>query len=265
MTVINSDIRKTIVRMTGLANAAHVATSLSEVEILNAIYKSVDVQRIIDQSIERDRVILSKGHGAAGLYAVMFHHGLLSKEDIDSFFCDGSVMAGHASHFIENVEHSTGALGHGLSVGLGMALGARSREIKNRVFVVVGDGELHEGSNWEAIMYAGHQSIGNLCVLVDKNGKTMTGNTAEECSIDPIAEKFQAFNFKVIEIEDGHDEAKIINALKDAKNSKPPVAIICNTIKGKGISFMENNLDWHYRPPKGKELENAISELEGKK
>jgi len=264
MSVINADIRKTIIKMTGLANASHVATSLSEVEILNAIYKSIDVKKILNQSLERDRVILSKGHGAAGLYAVMFFHGLLSKEDIESFFSDGSVMAGHASHFIENVEHSTGALGHGLSVGLGMALGARSRGIKNRVFVVVGDGELHEGSNWEAIMYAGHQSVGNLYVLVDKNGKTMTGNTAEECSVDPLADKFRAFNFKTIEIEDGHDESQIINGIEESRDSNSPVAIICNTIKGKGISFMESNLDWHYRPPQGEDLAKAIAELEEK-
>jgi len=262
MTVINSDIRKTIIRMTGMASAAHVATSLSEVEILNAVYKTTNIKKIINQEISRDRVILSKGHGAAGLYAVMYHHGLLSKQDIDDFFKDGSVMAGHASHFVENVEHSTGALGHGLSVGLGMALGARARKISNRVFVVVGDGELHEGSNWEAIMYAGHQSIGNLCVLIDKNGKTMTGNTSEECSIDPLMDKFNAFNFNTFEISDGHDELEIVKIIEKTSTSELPVAIICNTIKGKGISFMESNLDWHYRPPQGEELDKAISELE---
>lgn len=262
MTVINAEIRKTIVRMTGMADAAHVATSLSEVEILNAVYKSLDTNKITNQSLDRDRVILSKGHGAAGLYAVMYHHGLLSKQDIDSFFANGSVMAGHASHFVDNVEHSTGALGHGLSVGLGMALGARAKSISNRIFVVVGDGELHEGSNWEAIMYAGHQAVGNLCVLIDKNGKTMTGNTKEECSIDPLLDKFNAFNFNAMEISNGHNELEILKALKETNSSELPVAIICNTIKGKGISFMESNLDWHYRPPKGEELEKAISELE---
>jgi len=261
MNIINAEIRSTIIKMISKANAAHVATALSEVEILNAIYKSVNKEKILNQSNDRDRIILSKGHGTAGLYAVMHHHGLISKQDIESFFLDDSIMAGHASHFIKNVEHSTGALGHGMSVGLGIAIGSRSKGYKNRVFVVVGDGELHEGSNWEAIMFAGHQNVGNLCVLVDKNNRTMTGKTSDECSIDPLFEKLNAFNFDCYEIIDGHNEKEILNTIESTSNANKPVAIICNTIKGKGVSFMEGNIVWHYRPPKGEDYEKAMAEL----
>lgn len=261
MKIVNSDIRKTILGMVNKGNASHVGSALSMVEILNAVYKSVNIQKILDQAEDRDRVILSKGHGASGLYAVMFHHRLLSQEAIDSYFLDGSIMAGHVSHFIENVEHSTGALGHGLSVGLGMAFGGRSKGYNNRVFVVVGDGELHEGSNWEAIMYAGHHKVGNLCVLVDKNELSQMGITADACSLDSLSAKFDSFHFDTYEIEDGHNELEIMDTIQKTKDSAKPVAIICNTVKGKGISFMEGNNLWHYRPPNDEDYEKAIEEL----
>jgi len=262
MTIINADIRRTIIHMVNRGNASHVGSGLSMVEILNAVYKTVDREKILKQSNDRDRVILSKGHGTSGLYAVMFHHGLIPKEKIDTYFMDGSIMAGHTSHFIDNVEHSTGALGHGLPVGLGIALGSRSKGYKNRTFVVVGDGELHEGSNWEAIMYAGSKKVGNLCLLVDNNERSQMGNTSDACSLYPIEQKFEAFNFDSYMIEDGHDELEILNTIQKTKGSKKPVAIICNTVKGKGISFMEGNNVWHYRSPKGEDFENALAELE---
>ncbi len=258
---INSNIRKTILSMVNKGGASHIGAAFSMVEILNAVYKSVDIQKIADKDEDRDRVILSKGHGASGLYAVMFHHGLLTQTAIDSYFLNGSIMAGHASHFIENVEHSTGALGHGLSVGLGMAIGSRSKGYLNRVFVIVGDGELHEGSNWEAIMFAGHNKTKNLCILIDKNERSQMGATSDACTLDPLIEKFKAFNFESYEVGNGHDEAEIIEIIKKTKNSKKPIAIICNTIKGKGVSFMEGDNIWHYRSPQGEDYENALSEL----
>ena len=257
----NSKIRLTLLKMVNRGNAAHIGSALSMVEILNAVYRSVEVQKIIHQTPDRDRVILSKGHGTSGLYAVMYHHGLLSRQDIDSYFQNGSVMAGHASHFIENVEHSTGALGHGLSVGLGTAIGSRSKKFVNRVFVILGDGELHEGSNWEAIMYAGHQSVGNLCVLVDKNDRSQMGVTSDACSLDPLADKFSAFGFDCHEIVDGHEEDEIYETIQSTRSSPKPVAIICNTVKGKGISFMEDENIWHYRTPKDKDYDKAVEEL----
>lgn len=262
-TVINSEIRKTIIDMVNKGNASHVGSALSMVEILNAVFKSVDLQKVLTRAENRDRIILSKGHGASGLYAVMYHHNLLSKDEIDSYFQNGSIMAGHASHFIKTVEHSTGALGHGLSVGLGMALGCRSKKYSSRIFVVVGDGELHEGANWEAAMFASHQKVGNLCVLVDKNERSQMGKTTDACSLDPLIDKFEAFQFDAYEIKDGHNEQEILEVIESTKNSTKPVAIVCNTIKGKGVSFMEGENVWHYRPPQGEDYEKAIAELAG--
>jgi transketolase len=263
--MINTEIRKTILKMVNKGKASHIASAFSMVEILNAIFKSVDINKIINHDEDRDRVILSKGHGTSGLYAVMFHHGLISKDAIDSYFMNGSIMAGHASHFIKNVEHSTGALGHGLSVGLGVAIGTQSRAFHSRVFVVVGDGELHEGSNWEAIMYAGHHQSSNLCVLIDKNERSQMGKTSDACSLDPLIDKLNAFNFESYEVIDGHNEAEIIEIIKQTKNSKKPIAIICNTTKGKGVSFMEGNNLWHYRSPQGSDYDDALLELNGEK
>lgn len=263
LNIINSDIRRTILSMVNRGSASHIGSAFSMVEILNAIYKCVDVKKILLNKADRDRVILSKGHGTSGLYAVMYHHGLVSQKDINSYFLNGTIFAGHASHFIDTVEHSTGALGHGLSVGLGVAIGSSSKKYNNRVYVVVGDGELHEGSNWEAIMYAGHCKANKLCILIDKNGHSQMGLTNEACSLDPLLEKFVAFNFEVHELQDGHDEARLIDIISKTRKSLKPVAIICNTTKGKGVSFMESNNLWHYKPPAEDNFENAMKELGG--
>lgn len=260
-TIPNKNIRKTIVEIVHDSGAAHIGTALSAVEILNAIFKSVDVAKIKSDDPGRDRVILSKGHGTSALYAVMYHHGLLTDEEVHSYFKNGSLLAAHTSHHVPHVEHSTGALGHGLPVALGMAIGLASKKIPARVFVVTGDGELHEGSNWEAFMMAGQLKRGNLCVIVDNNGLSQYGATAKAIDVEPLAAKFQSFNFAVRELADGHDEGAILAAIAHTKNSEKPVAIICHTVKGKGISFMENENLWHYIPPRGEEYEKAIAEL----
>ncbi len=262
--IINSDIRKTVLSMVSKGLASHIGSAFSMIEILNAIYKSVDVDKILKKTGDRDRVILSKGHGTSGLYAVMYHNGLLNEEDINSYFLNGTILAGHASHFIDTVEHSTGALGHGLSVGLGIAIGSTSKKFNNRVFVVVGDGELHEGSNWEAIMYAGHIKAKKLCIIVDKNEHSQMGLTKNACSLDSLPQKFLAFNFEVYDLKDGHDEEKLIEIIDKTKMLEKPVVIICNTIKGKGVSFMEADNLWHYKPPTQDYFEKAMKELEGK-
>lgn len=258
--MINSEIRQTILTMVNRGGAAHIGSALSSVEILNAVFNSIDIDKVSSQAADRDRVILSKGHGTSSLYAVMYHHGVLTDEDLEAYFTNGSTIAGHTSHFIDNVEHSTGALGHGLSAGLGMAIGSKSKGFNNRVFVVVGDGDLHEGSNWEAIMFAGHRMTGNLCVFVDNNERAQMGDTNDACSLNPLLEKFQAFNFDSYEL-DGHDEEKIIEVIEKTKSSVKPVAIICKTTKGKGVSFMEGNNLWHYRTPEGDDFSNAMQEL----
>ena len=258
--VPNKDIRRCLVDMVQASGAAHIGSALSMIEIGNAIYKSVDIKKIKSNDSLRDRVFLSKGHATAGLYAVLHHHGLITDEEIKTYFKNGTVLAGHASHHAPHVEHSTGALGHGLPVALGAAIGLKSKAASARVFVITGDGELHEGSNWEAIMLAGHLALDNLMMFVDQNHLSQFGSVDDCCDIDPIREKLGSFKWNAIEV-DGHDEAAIIAAIASAQDVGRPTAVICHTIKGKGISFMENNNIWHYRAPQGEDFEKAKAEL----
>ena len=259
-TVPNKDIRRVIVDMVQRSGAAHIGSALSMVEIGNAIYRSVDIKKIKANDPLRDRVFLSKGHATAGLYAVLHHHGLLSDAEIQTYLKNGTVLAGHASHHVPHVEHSTGALGHGLPVALGAAIGLNAKKSDARALVITGDGELHEGSNWEAIMLAGHLKLGNLMAFVDQNHLSQFGSVDDCCDVDPIKAKFESFNWRAVEV-DGHDETAIMAAIAVAKKAGQPTAVICHTIKGKGISFMENNNVWHYRAPQGEDYEKAIAEL----
>ena len=260
MVVPNKNIRKTILNMVNSSGAGHIGAALSSVEILNTIYKNVDISKIKSSDISHDRVIFSKGHATSCLYAVMHHHGLLSKSLIDTYFKNNTTLAGHASHHVPFVEHSTGGLGHGLSVGVGITIGMRSKKINSKVFVVLGDGEMQEGSNWEAIMLAGHLKLENLTIFIDINELGQVGKLENSCSLEPLAQKFESFNFDVFDI-DGHDEEKLDLAIKKSFISKKPTAILCRTVKGYGISFMEKNNLWHYKCPKGDDYEKALMEL----
>lgn len=258
--MINKPIRKIILEIIHNSGAAHIGSALSMVEILNTIFKNVDLQKIKNSANDRDRIILSKGHGTAGLYATMFHHNLLNEGDLATYFKNGSLLAGHASHHVPHVEHSTGGLGHGLPVAVGVAIGMRTKNIQSRVFVVLGDGEMHEGSNWEAIMYAGHLRLGNLIIFIDYNQLSQVGEIDNCCTLEPLKSKLESFNFRVFDV-DGHDEQAINQVIQQSKNSSIPTAIICHTIKGRGISFMEKNNLWHYRCPQGEDYEKALTEL----
>ncbi|MBC8226494.1 MAG: transketolase [Gammaproteobacteria bacterium] len=260
-TLINKDIRTTLLKMVGRSGGSHIASAPSCVEIVNAVFKCMDLDKIINKQEDRDRIIFSKGHATSCLYSVMHHHGLFSQQQIDKYLVNGSNISGHTSHFLDYVEHSTGALGHGLSTALGIAIGSLTKGYNNRIFVVVGDGELHEGSNWEALMYAGDQAINNLCLLVDKNNYAQMHSIEQSVALEPLCKKLSAFNFYPITL-DGHDEAAIIDTISTTKDSKKPIAIVCSTTKGKGVSFMENNNLWHYRSPVGEDLDNALAEVE---
>lgn len=260
MNTPNKNIRRTILQIVHNSGAAHIGSALSMVEILNAIFKSADLKKIKNKDNDRDRIILSKGHATSGLYSVMFHHGLLSEQELNTYFKNDSLLAGHASHHVPHVEHSTGGLGHGLPVALGMAIGAKSKKLGLNVFVVVGDGELHEGSNWESIMLAGTLKVGNLIVLVDINGLSQVGEVEKCCSLEPLKLRFESFGFNAFDV-DGHDENEIYNIIHKSKTALKPTAILCHTIKGRGISFMENNNLWHYRCPQGDDYEKALLEL----
>lgn len=257
---MNNKIRQTILKIINSGGASHIGSALSLVEILDTVFKNCDVSKIKKSEIDRDRIILSKGHGTSALYATMFHHGLMKNEELETYFKNGSVLGGHASHHVPFVEHSTGALGHGLPVGVGMAIGLRAKKLNSKVYVIVGDGELHEGSNWEAIMFAGHEKLRNLIVLVDCNELSQVGKLEDCCSIEPLGDKFRSFNFEVFDV-DGHNESEINEAIQKNVQTDLPRVILCRTTKGKGISFMEGNNLWHYKSPQGEDFEKALSEL----
>lgn len=228
--------------------------------VLYTIVLKIDSNQLNDP--QRDRFILSKGHCCAALYATLAEVGILDKASLmENFAKNGTHYFAHASHKLPGVELSTGSLGHGLPVACGMALGSKRSNNKFCVYVLAGDGELNEGSNWEAIMFAAHNHLDNLCLIVDKNQMQALGDTKDIVCLDPMAEKFRAFQWNVIDV-DGHNYEAIIEAFSDFKNCENrPTVIIANTTKGKGVSFMEHNLKFHYSAPNDEELAKALEEL----
>jgi transketolase len=254
-------IRVDALRMVHRVNASHIGSSLSMADLLAVLYGGV-LRVDPDQPDwpERDRFILSKGHGAAAGYAALAEAGFFPVEWLDTYCADGSQLAGHLTRGAPGVEFSTGSLGHGLPVGCGMALAAKRDGSAYRVFVLLSDGELDEGSNWEAILFAPHHRLDNLVAVVDYNKIQSFGTVQEVLDLDPLAEKWQAFGWGVREI-DGHDHSQILEVF----NSVPftmgrPSAIIAHTVKGKGVSFMEDRLAWHYKSPNDQQLAEALTE-----
>jgi transketolase len=257
-------IRAHALRMVHRANASHIGTCLSIADILAVLYGSVlrvDPQR--PDWPERDRFILSKGHGAAIFYAVLAERGFFPVAWLEEEYCrDGGRLCGHAtSTGVPGVEVSTGSLGHGLSIGCGMALAAKRGGSPARVFVVLSDGELDEGSTWEAVLFAAHHGLDNLVAIVDYNKIQSFGRVAEVLDLDPLADKWRAFRWGVREI-DGHDQGVIAAALGAAPlETGRPSVLVAHTVKGKGVSFMENDLAWHYRSPDAEQLARALAEI----
>lgn len=254
-------LRKKILEIAYQSQSSHIGSCLSLVEILSAIYRNVALEKIKKNQNNKDRVILSKGHGALALYVVLNSFGLLDDKKLLSYCCHNSLLIGHASHHISGIEHSTGSLGHGLSVGVGMAIGLKAKGYRSHVYVVVGDGELQEGSCWEAMMLAGNLKLANFTLLIDKNNLAGLGRIDEHNSLRPLKNKLESFNFHVLEV-DGHDERSISVAIRKQKKIKKPIAIICQTVKGRGVSFMENKNIWHYRPLSKKDFQKALLEIE---
>ncbi len=258
-------LRREILSMIWNAKSGHPGGSLSCVDILNVLFTKFlkvypDCEKNPDYK-NRDRFILSKGHASASLYAVMAQLGFISEEELMTFRKLGSRLQGHPSSCkLKGIEVSTGSLGQGLSIGCGMALGLRLDDIKSKVYVYMGDGELEEGSVWEAAMNASHNKLSNLIAIVDRNKLQIDGSTEDVKSIGDIKSKFEAFGWNATEIN-GHDFSEIYNALNQAQNSDKPFVIIADTIKGYGVSFMENNPSWHGKAPNKEELEKALEEL----
>lgn len=261
-------VRNTVLDMGVKAGAAHLAPAFSCTEILVALYYG-GIIRFDPRNPgweERDRFILSKGQAAIALYAVLADLGFFPVSELDSFTRAGSRLGGHAEDTIPGVEAFTGSLGHGLSIAAGLALAAKIDKKDYLTVALLGDGECHEGSIWEAAMFAAHHKLSNLIAIVDNNGLSATDFIERYIKLGPLADKWEAFGWDVANIN-GHSFKEIFSALKDAhvRKSNNPLVIIAKTVKGKGVSFMENKPIWHYRIPIGKELRLARKELSLKK
>jgi len=257
-------IRRHVLMMTHRSGASHVGSSLSMADLLAVLYGGllrVDPER--PQWPERDRFILSKGHGCAGLYAVLAERGFFPVARLAEFYQDGTGMAGHVTHgAVPGVEVSTGALGHGLPIACGMSLAARRDRRSNRVFALLSDGECDEGATWEAALLAAHHRLDNLIAIVDYNKIQSLGAVKDVLDLEPLAQKWEAFGWAVREI-DGHDVDEIARTLATIPLARGrPACIVAHTVKGKGVSFMENQLLWHYRPPDASEVARALVELD---
>jgi len=256
-------IRGRVVRMSSVAKTPHLGSSLSCVDILVAAYWGALRSDPANPSApDRDRFLLSKGHAAAALYAVLAHRGFFAASLLDTFNCRGGRLGEHPSlHGVPGVEASTGSLGHGLSLALGMALAHRVRGRAFRGFVLMSDGECEEGSVWEAAMFASARRIDNVMAIVDSNKWQATGRTEEIMALEPLADKWGAFGWTAHEV-DGHDLAALLDVLgRLPDGSGRPVAVIAHTVKGKGVSFMEDDNNWHYRVPTADEVRAAHEEL----
>lgn len=259
-----SDIRVRAVEMVARAHASHIGGALSMADLLAVLYGEVlRVRPEVPCWAERDRFILSKGHSCTALYATLALSGFFPVAELATYGCDGARLMSHSSHKVPGVEFSTGSLGHGLPFGCGKALAAKRRGANWRVFVMLSDGELDEGSNWEAILFAPQHRLDNLTVIVDYNKIQSLGAVSEVLDLAPLKEKFRAFRWAVREI-DGHNHEDIRAALS-AVPWEPgrPNCLLAHTVKGKGVSFMENKLEWHYKSPNPAQLQQAREELGG--
>lgn len=256
------EVRQTMLRMLYKAGASHLGSGMSAVEMLIAMFSSVDCSKIISHSNDRSRILISKGHCAAATYATMSHFGIIPQEIIDTYHENDSFLTGHVNHQVAGVEHSTGALGHGLNVAVGCALGLKNRKVKDeRVLVLCGDGEIQEGSIWEGLMFAVHHKLNNLCVLIDNNRISSITRTEEVIDLRPLRTRFEGFGLNTCEV-DGHSVDDIKSCISEATKFEVPTVIICNTVKGKDVPFAEWQPVWHYRSLNEELFNQAMSHLE---
>lgn len=256
-------VRVRSLEMVARARASHIGSALSIADILSVLY--TDILRIDPDapgSVERDRFILSKGHACVALYAALAKKGFFPESILDTYGEDGSMLMQHASHYVPGVEFSTGSLGHGLPFGIGKSLAAKRTGRAWKVYVLMSDGEMDEGSNWEAILFAAHHKLDNLVAILDYNKLQSLTTVSETLSLEPLDKKLLAFGWRVIGT-DGHDHEALSSSLITAGiGSGKPTMVICHTVKGKGVGFMEGQVKWHYKSPTTDELKRAISEIE---
>ena len=256
------EYRRRLLHIVKKAGAGHTSGDLSCIDILNVLYNRVlNVSSANRTHPDRDRYVQSKGHSVEALYVVLADCGFFPLADLDTLGGFGSPFIGHPTRKVPGIEQNTGALGHGLAVAVGMALAGKMDDRAYRVFCLLGDGELAEGSNWEAMMAAAHYKLDNLTAIVDRNRLQITGPTEEVCPLEPLAAKFRAFGLAVREV-DGHDIAALIKVLSAVPFRKgKPSLVIANTVKGKGVSFMEGQPKWHHGTPSDEEYSQALEEL----
>jgi transketolase len=252
-------IRRSIIEESYRAHMGHIGSALCIVEVLAALFGEV---LRLDGGSDRDRMILSKGHAALALYAALAATGRMSYEELATFCSDGTALGAHPEHVVPGIDFSTGSLGQGLSLGVGAALAARLQGSDRRAFVLISDAELNEGSVWEAVMFAAHQRLGRLVAILDVNGQQALGYTRDVLDLEPIAERWRQFGWVVDEV-DGHDVDGLCESLAAAGDVEgPPRLVIARTTFGKGVSYMENRIEWHYLPMSEEHLSQAMEELD---
>lgn len=260
---ISRELRKDVVKMSYQASSSHVGSALSIIDILTVLYfeiLNINIKNYKD--ISRDKFILSKGHASSALYAVLARKGFIGNKMLDTYYTDGSPLSGHPKkNSVPGIEVSTGSLGHGLAMGCGLALSDKNDNRQCKTVILMGDGECDEGSVWESAMFASSRNLNNLIAIIDNNKLQGLGRVDKITGLYSLQEKWRAFNWNVEEIN-GHDFNEIYKALKEAyKSQYKPTVIIAHTIKGKGISFMEDKLEWHYKSPNEEQYQSAIKEL----
>lgn len=261
--LLAKEIRKSSLRMVYQAKASHIGGALSMVDILAVLYSTVlKYESSNPEWNKRDRFILSKGHSCVSFYSTLALCDFFPMDELNEYGMDGSRLLSHTTHYVPGVEISAGSLGHGLPIACGIALAAKRKREDYRTYVLVGDGEMDEGSNWEALLFAAHFELDNLCLIIDYNKIQSLGATNDVLKLEPLKSKLESFNWHVIQI-DGHNHDEILMAFDNAKKTEgKPTVIIADTIKGKGVSFMENELLWHYKSPSKEQYDQAIGEIE---
>ena len=257
--IVRRDTLKSLINMYKKANAGHIGASLSCLDILISLYFS--------QMKEGDKCVLSKGHAAAAIYAVLNQKGIISEEQLDTFYKDGTYLSAHPPcgyGKIEGIEFGTGSLGHGLSLATGMALAAKLSKKNTKIYCIVSDGDCNEGSTWEAIMFAAQHKLDNLVVIFDNNKLQGFGRSKDVIDLEPVLDKWKAFNFEVFEVKDGNDIQELLQQFDSINRSKSdkPKCMVARTLKGSGVSFMTDKLEWHYLPMNDEQFAKAIKEVE---
>ena len=254
-----TNLRTNILTLSHKAKTSHVGGCLSIVEILTVLFNNI-LKTSSNKKKFFDTFILSKGHACLALYCMLYEKKILSKKTLFGYGENNNLLMSHASHHVPGVKFSTGSLGHGLPVAIGSALAAKKEKLKKNIYVLLSDGELNEGTTWQSLLFAAHHKLNNLCVIIDYNKLQSLTFVSKTIKLEPIVNKIRSFNCFVKSIN-GHNINQLLNAFKLKTKNKPKV-IIANTIKGKGISFMENNIAWHYKSPNFYELNKALKEIE---